>query len=370
MNIAQITQHYLPIVGGQEVYIDQLNRVFNEAGWNNMVYQPDTGIRRNDITSVFRLRGVSRIVNGAEPHLFNLFLNHFYRAGLIKNDIIIAHYAVHALPLLPFAQRVIVLSHGVEWALSGDTWNDRRRGFAAKACFNEFPHVVNDTHYLRENGMDIKAGTGYFTEVAPRKWFIPNCVNTNRFRKTAGLPEWRGRRILLVPRQVTQDRGIDLAIRSFALVHKNEPSLELVILGKMWPGAYLELCHKLVCDYGLKSHVFFKEHIGNNEMADYYSSAELTLIPTLRREGTSLSAIESMCCGTATVSTNVCGLADLPTVQSPPNEIDFAQAIEDTLKNKVTIATQQCEVARQLFRYENWAKTWLHVINAVAASQK
>ena len=102
-------------------------------------------------------------------------------------------------------------------------------------------------------------------------------------------------------------------------------------------------------------------------MPDYYSSALVTLIPTLRREGTSLSALESMACGIATVSTNVAGLADLPTVQCEPNETAVAQALQDTLRKRTEIGLSQQATVRRIFNIENWAHAWLEVIRSVAA---
>ncbi len=366
MKIAQVSQHYLPVVGGQEVYIENLNRVFQEAGWENTIFQPDRGVRRADIEPVFRLRGVPKLVEGSEPHLFNFFLNLRTRPRLSAADVIISHYAVHAWPLRRWAQKVIVLSHGVEWQLENQNWDDRRRAHAARACLADFPHVVNDTHYLRTAGLDVPPAQGYFGEVAPRKWFIPNCVDTTRFQRTAGLPAWKGRRMVLVPRQVVRDRGIDLAIRAFATIAEKERDLEMLILGKMRPGPYLDLCFDLVKKLGLGKCVTFQDHIENGQMADYYSAATLTLIPTLRREGTSLSALESMACGTATVSTNVCGLADLPTVQSEPTDSAFAQAISETLAAQESNALRQCAAVREGFHIGLWADAWRKVVCTVA----
>jgi hypothetical protein len=86
----------------------------------------------------------------------------------------------------------------------------------------------------------------------------------------------------------------------------------------------------------------------------------------MRREGTSLSALESMACGTATVSTNVCGLADLPTVQSEPTDSAFAQAICETLAAQKSIAARQCASVREGFHIGLWADAWQKVVCTVA----
>jgi hypothetical protein len=99
-------------------------------------------------------------------------------------------------------------------------------------------------------------------------------------------------------------------------------------------------------------------------MIDYYSSAGMTIIPTLCKEGTSLSALESMSCGTATVSTNVAGLADLPTVQSLPTPDGLAEAMIRTWKDREVVAERQRKIVTETFNFANWSAAWLEAVRA------
>ncbi len=365
MKIAQVSQHYRPIIGGQEVYIEGLQQVVRSAGYDSKVIQIDRGVHAEDNITVPRINGLGRII--PEPYLFNLAVYLTSMKQLTAADLIIAHYAFSAIMLGKFSAKTIILSHGVEWHLENMTWDDRVHEWAARRSLNEFPHVVNDTHYLRHLGCNIQPATGFFTEVAPRKWFIPNCVDTRRFSQTEGIPELKARNIILVPRQVAPDRGIDLAIKAFRQLD-NYKDFTLYIAGKQRAGAYLNYCFGLVKSLGLEKYVTFKDHTENREMPDYYSSAVLTVIPTLRREGTSLSALESMACGTATLSTNVAGLRDLPTVQAEPNEADLAKAMSETIANGNRVGEAQRDIVQKEFNIENWSKAWLKVIETVAKS--
>jgi len=366
MKVAHVSQHYLPVIGGQEVYIDNLNRLLQAAGWTTEVYQPNRGIQRPDVVTVARIPGLPRLIYGADAYMFNAFLYLTKLGRLAEADVIIAHYAFSAWPLRRFAHRTIILSHGIEWRLENQRFDDRLREKVARRCLDEFFHVVNDTHYLRHFGYDISPASGFFTEVAPRKWFIPNCVDTARFQRSEGLPELKAHRTILVPRQIVRDRGIDLAIRAFKLLADEDHDLVLHVLGKIRHDSYSQLCLDLVRTLGLQGRVVFHDHIENGRMADYYSSARVTVIPTLRREGTSLSALESMACGTATVSTNVAGLRDLPTIQCDPEEHSLAQSIRSTLAEEKQIGERQALVVRNTFNFENWGKAWLKVIALVA----
>lgn len=365
MDIAHISHCYKPVIGGQEVYISNLQQVTAAAGHRGVVFQPDRGVRDADVVPVLRLRGLPRLVRGSEPHLFDLALHLTRRRQLARYDVIIAHYALHARRLDRFAERTIVLSHGVEWHLDRQAWHDRRRAAAARRCFGRFAHVVNDTHYLRTLGMDIEPGARFFEEVAERKWFIPNCVDTARFAPGDPHPSLDGRRVVLVPRQMTPDRGIDLAIRTMRLLADGDSELEMCLLGKRRPGAYGEMLVRLIAELDLESKVYFAEDVPNHDMPAWYNGAAATLIPTLRREGTSLSALESMACGTPTVSTNVAGLADLPTVQAAPDDEALAAALGEALADRDAIAARQREAVRTTFNLDNWGRAWLRAIEAV-----
>lgn len=366
MKLAHISHCYKPVIGGQEVYIDNLQKVLAGAGIHGDVFQPDRGARDSDVKPVFRMRVIPRFIQGSEAHLFDFFLNLKHGGALEKYDVIISHYALHAWAQRKHAQKTIVLSHGVEWHQEHQTWDDKKRENAAQKCFDLFPHVVNDTHYLRQHGMDAPAGKNCFQEVAPNKWFIPNCVDGEHFCSGDAHPSLKDRKVILVPRQMVVDRGIDLAIKAFSHLAEEDSELEMCLLGKRRPGEYVKMLDQLIIDLKLSDRVYFEENVPNAEMPAWYNGAYITVIPTLRREGTSLSALESMSCGTATVSTNVAGLADLPTVQCEPDELALAHAIRDTIANRFQIAEEQQQKVHETFNMENWAEAWLRVIDHVA----
>ncbi len=364
MRLLQISQFYRPVVGGQEVYIEALQRVFSETGIDSHVLQPWRGAKANDIVRVPRLPGINRILPGADPYVMNAFVRMALQRHLRDADVVVAHYALSAWAAEAYAGKTLIVSHGVEWHTEEQNWDDRAREANARRWFDRCTHVVNDTHYLRHFGLTIPPATGYFTEILPGKWFIPNCVDAARFSKTPGIEELRQRKIVLVPRQITRDRGIDLAIRAFRLFLDEHPGHTLFLLGPVRERDYLQECLDLAEDLGVRDSVLLRSHVRNDAMPDYYSSAIVTLIPTLRREGTSLSALESMCCGTATVSTNVAGLRDLPTVQSDPHPVALARALSDTVANRLKIAAEQSQCVRANFNFRNSRDAWLKAIEA------
>lgn len=369
MRIAQVTTHYRPVIGGQEVYINNLNGVLAAAGHDNVVYQLYRGERGADAVCFPRVLGAARFIAGFENRWLNACVAVLRPRRLFRADAIISHYAILARPLASVCRKTVILSHGVEWNTECRSSADIARDNNARWCLDRYPHVVNDTHYLRHMGIDAEPAKGYFTEVRPGKWFVPNCVDTGHFSPGEGLAEYAGRRMILVPRQMVEDRGIHLAIEAFALLAKEDNGVEMCLLGKRWSGAsaYLQRLDDMIGKYNMRDRIYFRDPVPNSQMPAWYRSACVTLIPTIRREGTSLSALESMSCGTATVSTNVVGLADLPTVQCPPDASAMAQALRTTLAAAPRIGTEQRAVVGQVFNIQRWRQSWLKILATIAS---
>jgi len=371
MRIVHISQHYRPVVGGQEVYIRNLIAAFEKQGHESTVCQLYRGssAAATDVHQVPRLPFAARIIRGFDSYQLAFSAPLFCRKDLARADVIIAHYAVSALFLRKYRAKTIVLSHGIEWRTEAPTWEDKLRERFARKLFPVFMHVTNDTHYLRHMGIDARAGCGLFQEINRGKWFIPNCVDTEHFCRRLPIPELAVGKTIFVPRQITPDRGIDLAIKSFSILARRIPDLRLLVAGKVHGRQYMDFLMSLAREGGAADRIAFMPPIPNEEMPQYYSSAGVTVIPTLRREGTSLSALESMACGTATVSTNIAGLVDLPTLQCPPEPQALAAATEEALRSGPQLGAKQQARVQAQFNMTNWVNAWLAVVERASAAR-
>ncbi|MDI6892749.1 MAG: glycosyltransferase family 4 protein [Actinomycetota bacterium] len=361
MRIGHITYRYKPIVGGQEVYIDSLHRIFEEAGHSQRIYQRSNGSAGDNIISVPRLS--ERL-----PLLLSFNLALLSRLGsLVKEDALIVNYP-EAFPPVAWHRNTVVLSHGSTWTRLTSERSKRIRKKLAHFAFKYARRfVANDTFVLREMGIDIGPKERMFQEVAPRKWFIPNCVEVERFQKVETIPELSRLNPILVPRNFTISRGVDLAIRAFASFVERHSQTNLVIVGEAISGVresamFESKLKSLVKELGLESKVYFWGRVDWGEMPAVYSSSLLTLIPSWCSEGTSLSALESMACGTATVSTNVEGLLDLPTIHCGAGVGELEEAMEDVFVRREVIGREQQRIIREIYNLENWRKAWLKVI--------
>lgn len=375
--IGHVTFHYFPVVGGQEIYIKNLMGILESKGYDNVVYQPATATANaftkgmdKRVRFVLSLPFLNRYIKDFKKITFNLFLlTKIF--GFIKDDVIIVHYAFHSWPLFLFRKKVIVLSHGVEWDLRYLAKSDRMHVQIAEKTFNYFKLVVNDSHYLRVMGMQVLPGEHFFEELSPGKWFIPNCVSNTKFNENGEAFSWmEGRKFILVPRQITEDRGILLAIEAFALMAANYPDTDLLITGAIKQEGYKEKCDALIAKLGMEKRVFWNHSVSNDLIPQFYRSALLTVIPTLRREGTSLSALEAMSCKCPVVSTNVAGLADLPTKQAEADANSLSGAMLEVLANRNEYMQQQQNAVVKIFNEDNWGTAWLAVVEKVLSTSK
>ena len=373
MRVGHVSFYYWPISGGQEVYIANLNRVLERHGHTATVYQPLRAGARSapSIVATPNPAVLVKLLDRLELwpwqwHVFTRMLAVTQQRRLRREDVLICHYAVHSPALRAMRRKTIVLSHGIEWNRANPTRETRLREAIARRAFARFTTVANDTEYLRHFGLDVAPGTRFFEEVAPGRWFIPNCVDTEVFAPRPATAAFDGRAVVLVPRPITKDRGVDLALRAFRQVSERHPDLFLYVVGGPLWGRHYEHCRWLAGDLGIRERVVFMGAVDHDAMPALYASARVALVPTLRREGTSLSALESMACGTPTVSTNVEGLKDLPTVHAAPEAGDVAEKLLATLRQPDAVAERQLAAVRATFNLRNWERAWLEVIAAVA----
>ncbi|HEX9972446.1 MAG TPA: glycosyltransferase family 4 protein [bacterium] len=363
MRIGHITTFYKPLWGGQEVYVNNLFNVFNEEGFQQRVYQFDTGVAEPQIVNLYPMKFIRKKIGLGLA--FNLSL--LAKINILKQeDVLIVHYPIHYYPVF-WHRNTILLTHGVTWDCNKGFKRVFKKSIDAKAFSAGHKFVANDTFYYREMGFDVQPGTSMFKEVVENKWFIPNCVDVTKFERIEPDSELKRMNIILVPRNMTYPRGIHLAVSAFSKFTQKHPSIKLALVGDTFEfvrkgNSYKSYVKSLIAQYNLQDKVIFLGRIPWQEMPRIYSSALMTLIPSLGVEGTSLSALESMACGTATISTDRAGLADLPTEHCKADEESLSQKMIEVFENYKQVGRTQRELVKNKFNLYNWKKAWLEVL--------
>lgn len=355
IKIAHISYSYYPLKGGADIYLHNLYNLLKSKGYKQDVFQKWA---RNLPNYIHPLPPIPRF-KGHDYWLLPLLLP-FFAPRLSKYPLLLIHYPPYFFPLR-WHKGTIAISHGVTWDDAPDSMTGKVKKWFAKVAFNKSTtFVANDTFFLREMGIKIGPGERKFEEITKGRWFIPNCVDTDLFSRV----KKEGGEAIIVPRNLYYSRGIHLAIEAFAQVKDKLPFANMIVVGGLGQADYAKYLLKKRSELGLDERVKFLGHISWDRMCTLYREAGLCLIPSLYGEGTSLSALEAMASGVATISTNVGGLLDLPTVKCEPTPYSLAEKILEVFPQNEVVGRWQREIVYQEFSLNLWGQAWLKVIKS------
>lgn len=119
-------------------------------------------------------------------------------------------------------------------------------------------------------------------------------------RASLGLPQ--DRRLLLSIRRLAPRMGLDNLLRALPAVTARHPDLLLLIGGK---GPEHGRLQQLITDLRLTDHARLVGFIPDAQLAAYYQSADLFVLPTLALEGFGLVTTEALACGVPVVGTPI-----------------------------------------------------------------
>ncbi|MGH9263713.1 MAG: glycosyltransferase [Acidimicrobiales bacterium] len=117
--------------------------------------------------------------------------------------------------------------------------------------------------------------------------------------------------VLLFVGRIQPLKGADVAVRALAALPHGDATL-LLVGGPSGPAGDAELArlHELVAGLGLSGRVRFMPPQPHGQLASYYRSADVCLVPS-RSESFGLVALEAAACGTPVVAAAVGGLRTL-----------------------------------------------------------
>jgi len=349
--------------GGAERYLLDLAEICEELNSQLIVFQYGyypwmRRLKNIDIVSLSRhgIRAEGWILKCARD-----FNQVFYEQVQERTALNIYSAFFEAWPLA--ATPNIGISHGVSW---DNPYNDygnaveywlmnQRYIDGAKACEELISVDTNTANWMQTIDFDL----GQKTKL------IPNYVNLSVFKPAEDYLEKRDRTVILYPRQLYSARGLYLVLEIIDDILKKYPEVEFHFVGR---GGEQDI--NQVIDRQRKWAERVKYYpLLMEEMPQAYQAADISLIPSVHSEGTSLSCLEAMASGNAVIATRIGGLSDLIINNFngfliDPRPEELKQAIINLLDNPEQLnlfKKRNTEVALA-FSKDLWRKRWLSLL--------
>lgn len=342
-----------PRFGGGERYCLTLSRLLQKNGFEIQIFQTAP----TEFSSDYYGLPVQTIPCGNYYSEFNIdAAEKFYEISLDYDYVIYNLPELSAMRMRPDA---MLICHGI--------WFDHSN-YGGNIKFREnkwFEHLYrafdNPQGIVSVDTNSINVIRVLWPHLVDKMTFIPNFVDHNTFYPP-NKPRQNTKLKILFPRRSQINRGSRL-IEGILKAVPHEVEF-------YWVGEGDSTDTEMLKELAKKDKRLHYNAATFDEMPEWYRKADIAVIPTIACEGTSLSCIEAMASGCATISTNVGGLTDLvydefnglivnPTVEELAGAIN--RLIEDTELCQ-SLQEKGCAYSHN-FSVENWEKRWLKVLD-------
>lgn len=344
--------------GGAERYLVDLNEICEELGYNFDIYQnaekPFFKKFRN--INVIGLYNPTTPLNYSEKYLDEqVDLYKIATAGKSQLHILSAFYECFPQKITPS----IGISHGIAWDNPSNKnhnaisfWNSKRMFIeSAMNCDKMISVDTNTANWFQT--IDYELGNQKIK-------VIPNYVNTREFKEDNNFKK-PGKIVITYPRRLYEPRGMYLLLDIVDDLFKKYDNVEIHFVGKGFDEDVNKIKAKMA-KYPDRLFCYSKEP---EKMHEVYKMSNISLVPTLYSEGTSLSCLEALSTGNIVVCTRIGGLTDLIInglngylVEPDKNSVlETLENIIDNIDKQGKIRKNAVETAKA-FNKEIWKNRW------------
>lgn len=337
-------------IGGAERYLLELINIIRELDYEPVVFQSAFGSWERDH------KGIS--FYGLDSRGDNNRLNVIFH-NLINADTPVIYLAFNlAAPY--HSTRSIGISHGAFWDHKEYDFPEDRM----KSIENLLAPLSNLSRIVSVDTNTINWLRTVQPSLAKKCVYIPNFVDTEVF-KYLEKPK-QEKIVVLYPRRLYPARGFWLVYDIIPEFLERYPQLEFHFIGQA-DSEEEAAVESLIKNYN--NRVLWKT-LDMQAIQKAYQQADITLIPTLYSEGTSLSCLEAMAAGNAVIATNIGGLPDLVINEYnglliEPNATSLRDALSllcDNQQLRDRLSKRAREVA-SAFTINAWQVKWRQVLN-------
>lgn len=348
--------------GGAERYLIDLHAVTTKMSYDLIIYQYGTysWTRRFKNIEVRSLaRGEQRMEELSVENV-RKYNSNFYEEenGIAALNIYSAFF--EAWPRV--ASPSIGISHGIAWdstfneGLSAISfWEQNRKIIEAASLVDKMVSVdTNTTNWFQT--IDFETGN--------KMEYIPNYVDTEVFKPVIKKDE---RIVISYPRRLYGARGLYLVLEILDDILETYPNVDFHFIGKGFEEDTKHVEQK-IRKWGSRVQWY---SLDPSEMYKAYEITDISLVPTLHSEGTSLSCLEAMATGNAVISTRIGGLTDLIInnfngLLIEPNSKALLNAIKKLLDNRelLSMIKRNAIEVSKVFSMNQWKEKWTDIIES------
>ena len=309
--------------GGMNVYVLQLTREFARKGIEVDVF---TRYHDPDDPKIVELEDGARVIHlkagsyeAAKEDLFDYipeFLSELYsfqKAEGTTYDLVHSHYWLSGRVGMTLS-RTWNIPHVATFHTLAQTKLRARVGEREPARRSKVESLVmRDADAIIVSTEEEKQDAVRLYDAHPQKIkVIPAGVNLDTFkpvnqsiaRQRVGIHE---KKIILYVGRIEPLKGIDVLLEAAALLDGSDDIRVLIVGGSPENDAELDRLKALTTELGIESMVTFTGAIKQNKLPDYYSAADVFVLPS-HSESFGLAALEAMACGAPVVVSRVGGL--------------------------------------------------------------
>lgn len=349
--------------GGAERYLTDVSDLCKKKGFELEIYQHGNfpWVRRVKDINVLSLS-----IGGHDTTVYSLecvkkFNRFFYEQVEGRSLLNIYSAFFEAWPM--GASNNIGISHGVAWDHEGCSYQSGLQFWLTNSRFIEGAQACEKLVSVDTNTSNWFQTMDY--QLARQIEVIPNYVNLDLFHPRTDFDQSRDKVVILYPRRLYRARGFYMVLEILDEILSRYANVEFHFVGQ---GHVEDTKHVVEKQKQWKDRVKWYA-LPMEKMYRAYQNADITLIPTLYSEGTSLSCLEAMASGNAIIATRVGGLTDLVInhyngLLIDPNVAALQQGIEYLLKDKklqTQFKTRNVEIAAS-FSKKGWSQKWTSLI--------
>lgn len=350
--------------GGAERYLIDLHEICKELGTNLDIYQ------NADIPFFRKYNGINVIGMPLKNQKIEYSERFFKKQSTNYKYLTMFNSSLHiysafneAFPVV--ASPSIGISHGVSWDSNTNVATDAIDFWRSKYIFIKSAELCDRLVSVDTNTANWFQTVDY--NLGNQKFdVIPNYVDTKEFKPRKDYLKLNKRIKITYPRRLYEPRGLYLALNIASRIIDKYPNVEFHFVGKGFKKD-LDAVEEVRKKYPKNIYCYSKSPY---EMHEVYESTDISLIPTLYSEGTSLSCLEAMASGNVVIANRIGGLTDLIIngyngYLIEPDEESMFETLNHILTNyeEVEKIKKRAVESAKVFNKSIWKDRWKKVLS-------